>query len=397
MVALKSTHMRQIIGIVGSGMIGSDPWDSRCWSRSGFNLFTSLKQSNLLSGAYGVEVPLYKRLPIMAINYSPERRRWRQKFNLDAMYYQMLTNEIAIAAKKYSFDKNNAILQIGGHYNAAEATNIESCSYHDGNVAGLMQSPYFSKDLLKYARKAFNYEKRTYASMKKILVMSEYWKNSFIENFDVPSHKVVNVGFGVNISAPAQVNKDYLTKNIVFVGIDFLRKGGSTLINAFKEVVSNPRHKDAQLHIVGPKTIPEILSQPGLPSGINFHGFLSREVPEQKAKLESILEQGNIFVLPSLYEPFGNAGLEAMLFGMPVIAPNNWSFPDFVIPGETGILLNQNGNSEELSNAIINLLDSPDETKRMGLNGYQQVTSRYSWPNTIQNIAAAMDIPFHPL
>ena len=385
--------MKKIIGIVGSGMIGSDPWDPKCWSRSGFNLFSNLKQNHLLRSAVGVEVPLYKRAPVMLKNFSPQRRRWRQKFNLDPMYYQMLTSAIKDTAKRHSFDKSDLILQIGGHYNAAEATGLESFSYHDGNVAGLMQSPYFAQDLRKYAKKAFEYEKNTYRSMQKILVMSEYWKTSFIENFDVPEEKVINVGFGVNIDIPEPQEKDLNAKNIVFVGIDFLRKGGESLVEAFREVVANPVHKDAQLHIVGPKVIPDILLRPGAPAGILFHGFLSREIPGDKAKLEAILAKGNIFVLPSLYEPFGNAGLEAMLYGMPVIAANNWSFPDFVIPGKTGALLERAADSAELANAIIKYLDNPTIAAEQGANGYALVTKKYSWQNTIKNISQAMAIP----
>jgi alpha-maltose-1-phosphate synthase len=386
--------MKKIIGIVGSGMIGSDPWDARCWSRSGYNLFSSLKHAEILDQAVGVEVPLYKRAPVMAKNFAFERRRWRQKFNLDPLYYQMLTNAIGRASKAHSFDKGNVILQIGGHYNAVEATGMEACSYHDGNVAGLMQSPYFSKDLLKYAKRAFEYEKRTYQSMRKVLVMSEYWRRSFIENFEMPAEKVINVGFGVNIDLPVQQAKDKQTKNIVFVGVDFERKGGESLVTAFREVISRPSYKDAQLHIVGPKQLPNILTQSEISKNIIFHGFLSREVPSEKIRLESILTKGNIFVLPSLYEPFGNAGLEAMLYGMPVIAPNNWSFPDFVLPEKTGVLLERVGDSEEIASAITKYLESPDAAAQHGSSGYDLVIEKYTWSSTIQNIAQAMDIPF---
>jgi glycosyltransferase involved in cell wall biosynthesis len=385
--------MKKIIGVVGSGMIGSDPWDARCWSRSGFNLFTNLKQNGLLDKAVGVEVPMYKRAPVMLRNFAPVRRRWRQKFNLDPSYYRMLTSEIAKAARAHLFDPENAILQIGGHYNSAEATGLKSYSYHDGNVAGLMQSPYFAKDLLKHAKKAFAYEKRTYESMQKILVMSEYWRKSFIENFEVPPEKVINVGFGVNIDIPERLQKDHTTKNIIFVGIDFARKGGDSLVKAFNEVISHPSHKSAQLHIVGPKIIPDILKSSEYAKNIHYHGYLSRENPEEKNKLERVLASGNIFVLPSLYEPFGNAGLEAMLYGMPVIAPNNWSFPDFVIPGKTGALLEDSDNPEEIAHAIIKLLNSPETLIEQGSNGYDLVVEKYSWQNTVKNIATAMQVP----
>src|SRR5690606_12940411 len=117
----------------------------------GFNLFTKLKEVGALERAIGVEVPLALRAPVMLKNFSRERRRWRQKFNLDPQYYEMLTNEIAKAHRRDPFPSDASILQIGGHYNAAKATGLPSYSYHDGNIAGLMNSPFFKEDLRAHA------------------------------------------------------------------------------------------------------------------------------------------------------------------------------------------------------------------------------------------------------
>lgn len=375
--------MKKIIGIVGSGMIGRDPWDPRCWSRSGFNLFTTLKSQGFLADAIGVEVPLWKRAPIMLMNYSPSRRMWRQKFNLSPFYYSLLTKEISKAKEKYRFDDNNVILQIGGHYNAAKATNMNTFSYHDGNIAGLMRSPHFPKTLTKRAEKAMQYEHDVYQSLNGIFVMSEYWRNSFIKDFSVPEEKVNNIGFGVNIDIPEPSNKELNSKNLVFVGIDFERKGGPNLINAFKKILSMDKHSQATLHIIGPHELPSAIANAGISTDrLKFHGYLSRESPSDLQLLESIMNTGNLFVLPSRYEPFGNAGLEAMLYGMPVIATNDWSFPDFVIPGTTGDLLSDADNIDELVDKISTMLDSPEKMKIMGEHGRNLVLARYTWDST---------------
>jgi alpha-maltose-1-phosphate synthase len=382
--------MTKIVGIVGSGMVGRDPWDPKCWSRSGFNLFTNLKKAGVLERAIGVEVPMILRAPVMLKNVAFNKRRWRQKFNLDPFYYEMLTQQIKRAHTEKHFGSDCVTLQVGGHYNAHKATGLRAYSYHDGNIHGLMNSPYFSKDLLPYAQRAFEFEKRTYQDMTKIFVMSEYWRHSFITHFGVAAEKVVNVGFGVNIDVPAAPIKDVNSKNIVFIGIDFERKGGDALVKAFRQLKELNKHADAKLHIIGPRQLPATLADTTDSDGIVFHGHLSREIPEEKQRLEKVLAEGNLLVIPSLYEPFGNVALEAMLYRMPVIATNDWSFPDFVIPNKTGSLLNNKGDSNEIAEHIIRFLESPQERIDFGIQGYQLVTEKYTWNNTISNIIAAI-------
>jgi hypothetical protein len=135
--------MKKIIGIVGSGMVGRDPFDPRCWSRAGYNLFTKLREKDHLRRAFGVEVPHPLRGLLMARNFHLERKLWVQRFNFDPSYYELLTREIRRKLKPEDFDPANVLLQIGGFYNSREASagKLAAYSYHDANVSGLMKSP----------------------------------------------------------------------------------------------------------------------------------------------------------------------------------------------------------------------------------------------------------------
>jgi glycosyltransferase involved in cell wall biosynthesis len=373
--------LKKLIGVVGSGMIGRDPFDPTCWSRLGFNLFTTAKRQGVLLRAFGVEVPHPLRAVLMLKNLHPNRRMWARRFNLDPRYYEALTDEIRKGLRDEDFERDNVMLQIGGHYNGFRASQgrIATCSYHDGNIAGMMRSPFFPKANLSRAQRAFDYEKSVYRDMSKIFVMGEYWRRSFIDDFGVDPRRVVNIGVGVNIEIPPVIPKDYSRKQIVFVGIDFARKGGDSLVRAFR--LLQERHPDATLHIVGPTTMPAVLGQQAL-KNVEYHGPLSREVPHQKAKLLDIWNTGTLFVLPSLYEPFGNAVLEAMLFRMPVIATNNWSFPDFVTPS-TGLLLDRAGDEQELADKMNAYLSDPSRSEECGNVGREMVKSRYTWDRVV--------------
>lgn len=352
---------------------------------------TKLRGKGMLHRAFGVEVPHPFRGLLMAKNFNRDRRLWSQRLNLDPHYYSLLTKEIRRGLRNDDFCEGNVILQIGGHYNGHQASGrkIPAYSYHDGNIGGMMKSPFFPKSNLPHARRAFKYEKSVFRDMTKIFVMAEYWRRSFIEDFDVEPSRVVNIRYGVNVDIPPVVPKDYTRKNIVFIGIDFSRKGGENLVQAFQSL--STRHPDASLHIIGPKEAPSALKRPGL-RNIEFHGYLSRENAEQKSKLLSILEKGTLFILPSLYEPFGNAVLEAMLYRMPTIATKDWSFPDFVT-SETGMLLENAADTKEMAEKMDAYLSDPDRSERAGDAGRQLVLDRYTWDQVVADLHREISTP----
>jgi starch synthase len=362
-------------------MIGRDPFDPTCWSRLGYNLFRELRSQGLLYRAFGVEVPHPLRGVLMLKNFHRNRSHWARRFNLDPVYYRALTREIHKHLRDEDFAGENVILQIGGHYNGffASKGRIATYSYHDGNIAGMMKSPFFPGTTLPHARRAYAYEKSVFKDMAKIFVMADYWRRSFIEDFGVDPRRVVNIGVGVNIDVPPVIPKDYSRKHVVFVGIDFARKGGENLAKAFR--LLQDRHPDATLHVIGPPTIPAALHRPGI-RNLKYHGLLSREVPDEKTKLLDVLNKGTLFVLPSLYEPFGNAALEAMLFRMPVIATNNWSFPDFVT-ARTGLLLDDPADEHEIADKMDAYLSDPRRSEEAGDAGRETVLARYTWDRVV--------------
>lgn len=126
--------MKKIIGIVGSRMIGSDPFDPRCWSRSGCNLLATLRKGGHLRDAFGVEGPHPIRGLLMARNFHPRRALWAQRFRLDPAYYALLTREIRTSLRAGYFDPVNVLLRIGGHDNALAASRgrIPAYSYTTG-------------------------------------------------------------------------------------------------------------------------------------------------------------------------------------------------------------------------------------------------------------------------
>jgi glycosyltransferase involved in cell wall biosynthesis len=323
----------------------------------------------------------------MLRNFSPDRSNGRLRYYLDTGYFNALTEAIrdSLMSEDYPYD----FLQIGGIYDVPSLVKgRRKCfSYHDGNLAQMAQSPYFPKAFSRKKLKlALAYERDVYAGMDLIFTMSEYLRQSFINDFGVPESKVVTIGAGINLKAIPEVReqKDYSTEQILFVGADFDWKGGHQLLEAFRRVHS--KRPNATLHIVGPHHR-EALGQLG--NGVVFHGFLDQRDPIQVGILQQLFSDAALFVMPSLYEPFGIAPLEAMAYQVPCILTNCWAFPEMVEPGVNGELV-EPGDLESLAERIHYLLDRPDLLRQYGARGREIAMQRYTWDSVVSKLRNAL-------
>jgi glycosyltransferase involved in cell wall biosynthesis len=95
-----------------------------------------------------------------------------------------------------------------------------------------------------------------------------------------------------------------------------------------------------------------------------------------RTDVQSIMKSVDIVVhSPIMPEPFGLVILEAMHAGKPVVASRIGGIPEVVKDGITGLLV-EPGNAEYLARTVCQLLNDPDERRRMGIEG-QRVLSEY--------------------
>jgi glycosyltransferase involved in cell wall biosynthesis len=106
------------------------------------------------------------------------------------------------------------------------------------------------------------------------------------------------------------------------------------------------------------------------------------------------LAQADVFVRPSLSEGLGNAFLEAMAVGVPVIATPVGGIPDFLEDGKTGWFC-QVKDPASIAEKINYILDekNKDEVARVVENAKKMVEEKYNW----NNIASSMRRIFNQL
>ena len=117
-------------------------------------------------------------------------------------------------------------------------------------------------------------------------------------------------------------------------------------------------------------------------------------IPEMLPKEDviTLYSHADIFVCPSVYEPFGIINLEAMACETPVVAAAVGGIPEIVVPEETGLLVpleTQGATTAEprdpaafsraLASAVRTLLDDPRRRERMGKAARERVLEHFSW------------------
>ena len=141
----------------------------------------------------------------------------------------------------------------------------------------------------------------------------------------------------------------------LFVGSGFRRKGLPQLLRALGGV------RDAHLVVVGAdKDLPRLrraAEQAKLSGRVHFTGGQDDVKPWYG--------MADCFVLPSLYDPFPNAALEAMACGLPLITSLQCGAAEFVESGVEGYVCRDPLDVVELARCL-NLAAAPGQAQRMG-------------------------------
>ena len=203
----------------------------------------------------------------------------------------------------------------------------------------------------------------------KIICVSNFDKQLALKHGIVSKNKIITIYNGVAINS--QKNK-YENNRIIFVGRLALPKNPLLLIRTFNNLSSDLKSRTI-LSIVGDgpqkKEIKKFIKKNQLEDRVELLGRLSR-----KATFDA-LKKSNIFVLISNWEGFPYSILEAMNFGLAVVASNVGGVKESI--ENCGILLRKN-NQKELKIVLEKLLKNPNLIRKMGEKAKKEVVKKFS-------------------
>lgn len=167
---------------------------------------------------------------------------------------------------------------------------------------------------------------------------------------------------------PNPVNKvdveiSFKKNQIVTLGRLSREKGHIILLRAFAKLI----HKEWSLHIIGDgperANLENEVSYLGISERVKFYGHLR--------DFGNILAESEIFVLPSLYEGYPNALIEAMSVPLPCISSDCIAGPrDIIKDGINGLLV-EPGNTEVLALALNLLIEDPGLRHKLAREAYK--------------------------
>lgn len=364
------------------GVIDEDPFAVATWSGLSAYLFRALQRRGALYQAISAEAPPRTRNVYKALSVRPSLASWRFRYSLHLGLYGAMTRVAKRQIEMLDATAYDTILQIGAWYDLTGTTGKRVVSYHDGNLATLLASPFGHPPLSRRViQRTLEYERSLYQRMHLVMPMSRWLADSFIRDNGVPARRVVPVGAGSNLPAVRPTDgKNYDAPRLLFVGKAFERKGGPVLLEAFARV--RREVPDAELTIIGPEL-------QDVPAGVRSLGFLSKSDPVQLERLLDEYARATVFVMPSLYEPYGVVFGEAMAHRLPCVGTTNCAIPEIILDGVTGFHVPV-GEAAPLAERLITLLRDPALCRAMGDEGYRKYHREHTWESVVDRMCTAL-------
>lgn len=161
---------------------------------------------------------------------------------------------------------------------------------------------------------------------------------------------------------------------LLFMGRLHRGKGLDLLVSAFGCLARS--HPGVQLVVAGPDAygfrmqVEQMVARAGFREQVTFLGMLTGE-----EKL-AVLAGADVFVLPSYFEGFSNAVLEALACGLPVVITDRCNFPEVAAAGAGKVVPVDAG---ALAAAMHELVAHPRLRAEMAQRAQRLVHDRFDW------------------
>ena len=207
----------------------------------------------------------------------------------------------------------------------------------------------------------------------RIIAVSNFTKNKIIDHYGIPEKKIRVVHNAVDFSQhyydeSFEINKS--DRIVLFLGRITLQKGPDYFLQAAKKVLE--KEKNVKFIIAGSgdmeARIIEKSAEMGLAGKVLFAGFLNPD------EVEKAFKMADIYVMPSVSEPFGITPLEAMKNKTPVVVSNQSGVSEVI----RHCLKVDFWDINEMSSKIISLLRYRPLHESLREQGYHEA-KRFNW------------------
>jgi UDP-glucose:(heptosyl)LPS alpha-1,3-glucosyltransferase len=209
---------------------------------------------------------------------------------------------------------------------------------------------------------------------------SQRGKREILAHYQVSPEKIKVIYSAVPFEgpfllAPKAEAGDRKEKTILFVGSGFQRKG---LFFAIEALPLALKQADLRLLVVGQgdqKRAKDLADRLGVLDAISFSGPVKDVAP--------FYQEADGFVLPSIYEPFSNACLEAMAYGLPLVTTEMNGASEDIVPGQNGFVIKDPADRETLADLMVKgLLLNREIVHKVN----QTMLMRHTWEKHLEGL-----------
>lgn len=307
---------------------------------------------------------------------------WKQRYTFSGKYGANLMEEVA----RYAMVAAQVAKDLEGQFDVIHA--------HDWLTyfAGIAAKRVSGKPLVvhmhatEFDRSGENINRRVYAIEKagmqaadRVIAVSELTRRIVIGKYGIPADKVVTVHNAVRFgeseeAAPERAVKD---KVVTFLGRITYQKGPDYFVEAAAKVLQ--RVSDVRFVMAGSgdlmNHVVRRVAQLGIADRFHFTGFL------KGGEVQRMFRLSDVYVMPSVSEPFGISPLEAMRSGVPVIISRQSGVAEVL---DYAIKVNY-WDVDALADAIYGLLTYPTLGRMFASKGLEEVTG-LKWTNAAAKI-----------
>ena len=307
---------------------------------------------------------------------------WKQRYTFSGKYGANLMEEVA----RYAMVAAQVAKDLEGQFDVIHA--------HDWLTyfAGIAAKRVSGKPLVvhmhatEFDRSGENINRRVYAIEKagmqaadRVIAVSELTRRIVIGKYGIPAEKVVTVHNAVRFgesedAVPERAVKD---KVVTFLGRITYQKGPDYFVEAAAKVLQ--RVPDVRFVMAGSgdlmNHVVRRVAQLGIADRFHFTGFL------KGGEVQRMFRLSDVYVMPSVSEPFGISPLEAMRSGVPVIISRQSGVAEVL---DYAIKVNF-WDVDALADAIYGLLTYPALGRMFASKGLEEVTG-LKWTNAAAKI-----------
>lgn len=307
---------------------------------------------------------------------------WKQRYTFSGKYGANLMEEVAryaVVAAQVARDLEGQFDVIHAHDWLTYYAGIAAKRISGKPLVVHMHATEFDRSGENINRRVYAIEKAGMQAADRVIAVSELTRRIVIGKYGIPAEKVVTVHNAVRFgesedAVPERAVKD---KVVTFLGRITYQKGPDYFVEAAAKVLQ--RVPDVRFVMAGSgdlmNHVVRRVAQLGIADRFHFTGFL------KGGEVQRMFRLSDVYVMPSVSEPFGISPLEAMRSGVPVIISRQSGVAEVL---DYAIKVNY-WDVDALADAIYGLLTYPALGRMFASKGLEEVTG-LKWTNAAAKI-----------